>query len=54
LPFDETATILGIDEDTAVVGGPEEWTVYGRQSAWLLHPTSRDELPAGTTFNTRK
>lgn len=53
LPFDETATVLGIDEDTAVVGGPEEWTVQGRQSAWLLHPNSRDELPAGTTFATK-
>ncbi|MFZ1062443.1 MAG: Type 1 glutamine amidotransferase-like domain-containing protein [Acidimicrobiales bacterium] len=54
LPFDEEATILGIDEDTAIVGGPEEWTVQGRQSAWLLHPNSRDELPTGTTFTTRK
>ena len=54
LPFDENATTLGIDEDTAIVGGPEEWTVHGRQSAWLLHPNSRDELPAGTTFATRK
>jgi len=54
LPFDGDAMIVGIDEDTAIIGGPEEWTVQGRQSAWLLHPNSRDELPAGTTFTTRK
>jgi hypothetical protein len=53
LPFDDNATILGIDEDTAVIGGPEEWTVQGRQSAWILHPDSRDELPTGTIFTTK-
>lgn len=52
LPHDEQATILGIDEDTAVVGGPTQWEVKGRQSAWILHPSSRDELPPGTTFST--
>jgi cyanophycinase-like exopeptidase len=52
LPFDENSTILGVDEDTAVVGGPIEWEVKGRQSAWILHPSSRDELRPGTMFTT--
>ncbi len=47
---DDTASVIGIDEDTALVGGPTSWRVLGRQSVWRLHADGREEFPAGSTL----